>query len=395
MPVPRDISTHRPALGDAELTAVAAVFESRWLGQGEVTRAFEQALIDRLGVRHVVAVSSGTAALHLALEAMRLPEGSGVLVPSLTFTATVQAILAARLQPVFCEVDAATLQLDLDDVARRLRPRDEHASASGRPRVVLPVHFGGAACDMAALTTLADAFDLLVVEDAAHAFGSTLDGRALGTFGDAGCFSFDPIKNITCGEGGAVATANDTLADRLRGARSLGIRADGWSRHAGGAAWRYEVDGQGWRCHLPNLNAAIGLAQLARADGFRARKQAIVHRYHEAFAGAPGLTPVTQPASDVFPFTYTVRVADGRRDQLMAALRAARIGASVEYIPNHLQPAFAAWRTALPVTERLFDEILSLPLHAELTDEDVARVIEAVHRFLVAGGAPCTNHAHS
>ena len=243
-------------LGAEELSAVGRVFDSRWLGQGRETLAFEEALRAHLGVPHVVAVSSGTAALHLALEALALPRGSGVLVPSLTFVGTVQAILSAGLRPVFCEVDPSTLQIDLADATAR--------AASSRARVVMPVHFGGDSCNIAALRGLADECRLTVVEDAAHAFGSTCDGVPLGAVGDIGCFSFDPIKNITCGEGGAVVTRSASLADHVRAARMLGISSDGWTRHSSSAAWSYTVRTHGWRCHMPDVNAAIGLVQLER-----------------------------------------------------------------------------------------------------------------------------------
>lgn len=382
------IPTHRPTLGAEELTAVGRVFDSRWLGHGETTAAFEDALRGVLGCPYVIAVSSGTAALHLALEALDLPPGSGVVVPSLTFVASVQAILAANLTPVFCEVDAATLQIDPDDVRARLAGDAPPPGCAGPPRVIMPVHFGGAGCDMAALMALAADHDLLIVEDAAHAFGSIQEGRPLGTFGIAGCFSFDPIKNVTCGEGGAIATPSRNLAEHLTAARALGISSDGWSRHTGTASWAYEVRARGWRYHLPNLNAAIGLAQLERAPAFRARKQEVVERYDRAFRALPGVTCITRPSRDLFPFTYAVRVHDGRRDDLMAYLRARHVGTSVEYIPNHLQPAFVEWRTSLPVTEQLHREILSLPLFAEITDEDVSCVVEAVTTYFGHGGTP-------
>lgn len=370
--MPRRIPVHQPAIGDDELAAIGRVFDSRWLGHGDVTQAFEEALRALLDVPHVVAVSSGTAALHLALEALDLPAGSGVLVPSLTFVASVQAIVAARLRPVFCEVDPATLQLDLRDAGTRCAPG---------VRAVMPVHFGGGCCDMAALAALAGARGLRVVEDAAHAFGSAHRSRWLGTFGDAGCFSFDPIKNITCGEGGAIATCSPALAARVRSARVLGMSADGWSRHTGASAWAYEVRAHGWRYHMPNINAAIGLAQLRRLEDFRARKRAIVARYHDAFAGLDGLRAVTVPCEESLPFTYAVRVGAGRRDALMEHLRARGVGSAVEYVPNHLQPAFRAHRTPLPVTEHVFGELLSLPLAPTLDDDDVARVVDAVRSF--------------
>ncbi len=362
---------------------MARVFESRWLGAGAATQAFEEALRDRLRVPHVVAVSSGTAALHLALEALDLPAGSGVLVPTLTFVASIHAIVAARLTPVFCDVVADTLQLDVDDaLARLVQARRNGVTV----RAVMPVHFAGACCDMPALAALAADHGLAIVEDAAHAFGSSAGGRPLGTFGVAGCYSFDPIKNITCGEGGAIATDSDALAARLRTARTLGIPADGWARHAQGAGWAYAVERHGWRAHMADMNAAIGLAQLLRLPQFRARRQAIVAQYHQALADLPGLTPVTTPDPDTCPFTYVVRVRDGRRDELMAWLRARGIGTSVEYIPNHLHPVFADFSVPLPATEQVFAEILSLPLYAELDDEDLGRVVCGVRDFAASGG---------
>lgn len=367
---PGVVALHRPSVGPEELAAVARVFETRWLGMGEATSRFEARLRERLGVPHVLGVATGTAALHLALEAIGAPPGHEAIVPSLTFVATVQAVVAAGLRPVFCEVRPDTLTLDVEDAKRLVTPRTA---------AIVPVHYGGVSCDMPALIDLARRRGVRLVEDAAHAFGSTDEGWPVGTRGDIGCFSFDPIKNITCGEGGAVATRDEALALRVRRRRNLGIDRDGWTRQRGGGG--YEVSGPGYRYHLSNVNAAIGLAQLERADEFRARRQAVVHAYDAALAGLEGLTPVTRPAAEVFPFTYVVRVAGGRRDALLAHLRARGIDAAIEYIPNHLQPAFAAFRRPMPATVQIFEEILSLPLHAELTASEVARVVDAVHAF--------------
>lgn len=366
------IALHRPSVGPAELAAVAQVFETRWLGMGEVTKRFEERLREQLGVPHVLAVATGTAALHLALEAIGAPPGHEVIVPSLTFAATVQAVLAAGLQPVFCEVRPDTLTIDVEDAERLVTPRTA---------AIVPVHYGGTSCEMSALIDLARRHGVRLVEDAAHAFGSTDGGCPVGTCGDIGCFSFDPIKNITCGEGGAVATRDETLALRVRRRRNLGIDRDGWTRQRAGGD--YEVSGRGYRYHLSNVNAAIGLAQLERADGFRARRQAVVRTYDGALAGLDAVSPVTRPAEGVFPFTYAIRVEGGRRDALLAHLRARGIGAAIEYKPNHMQPAFAAFRRPLPTTERLFEEILSLPLHAELGPDEVDRVVHCVRSFFV------------
>lgn len=367
----RAVALHRPSVGPEELAAVAQVFETRWLGMGEATRRFEDALRERLGVPYVLGVATGTAALHLALEALGAPAGYEAIVPSLTFVATVQAVLAAGLRPVFCEVRADTLTIDVEDAERLVTPQTA---------AIVPVHYGGVSCEMDALIDLARRRGVRLVEDAAHAFGSTDAGIPVGTRGDIGCFSFDPIKNITCGEGGAVVTRDETLALRVQRRRNLGIDRDGWTRLRSGRA-DYEVWGPGYRYHLSNVNAAIGLAQLRRAESFRARRQAVVRAYDAALAGLDGIAPVTRPSEAVFPFTYAIRIAGGRRDALLAHLRARGIGAGIEYFPNHLQPAFAAFRRPMPRTERLFEEIMSLPLHAELDPDEIAQVIEGVRSF--------------
>ncbi len=369
----KTIPVQRPYLGREELDAVERVFGSRWLGMGSVTRDFEQELREFLGARHVIAVSTGTAALHLALAALELEPGDEVVVPSLTFVSCVQAILAVSARPVFCEVDEDTLNMDMDDVSRRI---------TRRTKAVMPVHFGGSVCQMEQLLTMASDRKIRIVEDAAHAFGSTYKGRMAGTMGDLNCFSFDPIKNITCGEGGAVVTDDDELANRVRPGRILGIGEDTWSRLGKKQPWYYEVTTQGYRYHLSDINAAIGTEQLKRFSKFKQQKQAIVKSYDESFGEISGLRLIRHKVEEMFPFFYVIRVLNGRRDVLMSHLRERGIGTSVHYIPNHLQPLCAGFRVPLPVTERLYDEILTLPLYFEMSDADVGEVIDGVLSFL-------------
>jgi perosamine synthetase len=365
----------RPYFGREELDAIGAVLDSRWVGLGAVTQQFEDRVRGLLGVRHVIAVNTGTSALHVALEALDLDDGDEVIVPSLTFVSPVQAIVAAGATPVFCDVSLDTLNADPVDIAARITPRT---------RAIMPVHYAGVPCDMDAILSLASLHRLRVVEDAAHAFGSRYKGRNVGALGDLTCFSFDPIKNITCGEGGAVATEDDDLARRIMPRRNVGIESDRWSRRDAQRPWDYQVVAPGYRYHMPNLNAAIGLEQLKRLEAFRARKVQIVRRYDQEFAGLTGLALLRHDLADAFPFMYVVRVLDGRRDALMLHLRERGIGTGVHYIPNHLQPAFEASRVSLPVTEGVFEEILTLPLFFEMTDEQVDAVIAGVRAFFVS-----------
>jgi len=271
----------------------------------------------------------------------------------------------------------ATLGLDVADARTRVTPRT---------RAIMPVHFGGEACAMDEILAMARDHELRIVEDAAHAFGSTYQGRRVGTLGDLTCFSFDPVKNITCGDGGAIATDDDTLAERLVLGRNLGIDRDTWTRRETKQPWHYEVSRRGHRYHLNNLNAAIGLAQLDRMESFRDRRLSIVRRYDEAFATLPELRPLERNWEETFQFSYVVRVPGDERAAFMAALAERGVGTGVHYIPNHLQPLFAESRVSLPVTEAVFDEIVTLPLFVEMTDADIKTVVSAVAAFFGSGG---------
>jgi perosamine synthetase len=366
------ISTFCPSLGPEELGAVRSVFDSRWLGMGEVTNQFERRLAQFLGARHVVAVGCGTAALHLALDALELEPEAEVLVPSLTFVATIQAIRMAGATPVFCEVKPETLNLD---------PADAVARITSRTRVILPVHYAGLPCDMDGLLAEARPRGLRVVEDAAHAFGARYQGRPVGTVGDLTCFSFDAIKNITCGEGGAVTTEDAELARRIACRRKLGIDTRFPPASPEEASWPYHVLTHGFRYHLPDLNAAIGLVQLARFPAFQERKREIVRRYDAAFANLPDVEPLEHDLEQTCPWAYVVKVPGPCRDAFREHLHRHGVATLIQFVPNHLQPAFAPWRADLPATERLCQQIVSLPLHVDMTDADVETVAQAVRSF--------------
>jgi perosamine synthetase len=366
------IPVQRPHLGHEELDAVAKVFDTRWLGMGSVTKDFEEALKPYVGARHVIAVNTGTSALHLALDVLNLKRGDEVVVPSLTFVACVQAIIATGATPVFCDVNLNTLNMDVNDALE---------SVSDNTRVLMPVHYGGEVCDMDALMAGAKARGMTLVDDAAHAFGSTYRGRRVGQLADLSCFSFDPIKNITCGEGGAITTDDDDLAAKLIPKRILGIDNDTWARYRNQRSWMYQVVTPGWRYHLSNINAAIGLAQLKRFDQYRARKRHIVRRYDEAFRGIDGLALIDHNLEDSFPFFYICRVLSGRRDAMVDHLKERGVGTGVHYIPNHLQPLFRGQKRPLPRTEQLYTEIITLPLFYEMSDQDIETVVESVRAF--------------
>jgi perosamine synthetase len=317
-------------------------------------------------------VNSGTAALHLALSALDLAPGDEVIVPSFTFVASIQAIILSGAKPVFSEVCDDTLTIDLNDVNKRI---------TNRTRVIMPVHYGGSVCEMDQIINLAARKNLKVVEDAAHAFGSMYKGRMVGTLGDITCFSFDPIKNITCGDGGAIVTNNDEIAEKARLKRYLGITRSSWQRASSSNNWMYEVVTEGYRYHMNDMHAAIGLAQLEQFHTFKARKLAIVRRYDDAFELIPGIRLIKRNLKEIFPFGYFIRVLNNRRDNLIMHLKRNGIETRVQFIPNHLHPAFSRKAVQLPVTEQIFKEIVTLPLYFEMKDAEIDKVIASVYSF--------------
>jgi len=362
----------KPSIGQEELSEVEKVFSTGWLGLGSTVFDFENKLKDYLGAKHVLAVNTGTTALHIALDAFGIKDGDEVIVPSLTFCASIQAITALGARPVFCEINPNNLNIDISDIKRRI---------TNKTKVIMPVHYCGQACDMDELMEIGKNHAIAIIEDAAHAFGSTYKGKKIGSFGDATCFSFDPIKNLTCGEGGAIALPDDAIAELIRTKRILGIDKDTWHRYRNERAWFYEVTMQGYRYHMSNINAAIGLAQFRKVDSFIQKKKEIVQKYNDAFMNIEGLKILSWNVKETAPFTYIVRVLNGAREDLIAFLKGKGVGTGIHYIPNHLQPFFRPFATSLPITEQIGEEILTLPLYNDMTDRDVELVIQSIISF--------------
>ncbi|MFF4083388.1 DegT/DnrJ/EryC1/StrS family aminotransferase [Streptomyces sp. NPDC001777] len=358
-----------PYLYGREAAAVARVLEAGQYGHTAITAEFERRIAARLGVPDAVAVTSGTAALHSALLVTGIGPGDEVIVPSMTFCATVQAIRAVGATPRFVDVDPATMCVT---------PQLVMEAVTDATAAVLPVLFGGRAVDLGPIREALTERDIVVIEDAAHAFGSRDSTRAVGAEGTAlTCFSFGPIKNLTCGQGGAVIPRRPEEADAVRRLRLLGV-AQSQSERA--EITTYQVEDFGLRYQLSAINAAIGLAQLDRFDDTVCARRRLWYAYRNALAELKGVTLVDVDPDRAVPHLCQVRVP--HRDQVFAHLRARNIGVGVHYPPNHIQPAFARWRCHLPATERVGREILSLPFHQHLTEADVHHVVTALGRAL-------------
>lgn len=369
---------HVPLIEADDLRAVCEVMESGWITTGPKAAQFEQEFAQYIGTRHAVAVNSGTAALHVALEAIGISEGHEVIVPTLTFAATAEAVVYCRARPVLVDCEPEVFNIDPVQV--------EHAITQ-HTRAIIPVHFAGHPCDMEPLLRTARANNLKVIEDAAHALPARYRGRMVGTMGDISCFSFYATKSITTGEGGMATTEEDAWADRMRVMRLHGISKDAWKRYSAEGSWRYEILAPGFKYNLTDMQAALGLSQLAKCNSMWLRRSLLAERYTEALSTLDAFELPTARADVQHAWhLYAIRICPGElsvdRDRVIEELKQRGIGTSVHFIPLHLHPYYRdRWgyrRGDFPVAEDYFDRCISLPLYPAMTDEDQVRVVEAL-----------------
>ncbi len=361
------------------LEAANDVLASGWWSMGSKVDEFETAFAHFVGAKHAVAVSSGTAALHLAVLAAGCGHGDGVIVPSLTFAAAANCVAVAGARPIFCDIGGAH-DLNLD-------PADVEAAAGPATRAVIVLHYGGFPCDMDAVLDVADRHQLVVIEDAAHAPGASLRGRLCGTLGHLGCFSFFSNKNLPIGEGGMVVTDDDRLADRIRLLRSHGMTTLTWERHRGQAA-SYDVVVPGLNYRMDEVRAAIGLVQLGRLLERNAARAAIATSYRQALDGVGGLSIAFDPADASRRSSHHLSVVvlppGLDRDDVRQQMALEGIQTSVHYPPLHRFSAYQEERRELPMTETVADRILTLPLYPHLPEESAELVVNALLRAVDA-----------
>ncbi len=373
------IPFHRPLIEQDECDAVQAVLTSGWLTTGRVAAEFERQFAEYVGCKHALAVNSATAALQLALDAMGLSEGDEVLVPTYTFTATAEVVTYFGARPVLCDSVAGGFNIDLKDAERRI---------TERTRAIIPVHLGGEPCDMDAMRLLAERHGLRVIEDAAHALPASWASQRIGSISDMTAFSFYATKTITTGEGGMLTTNNDAFAARVARMRLHGISSDAWNRYAKEGSWYYEVEHAGYKLNMPDLLAALGGAQLKKANRFLRLRREIAARYSEAFASMPELEtpPQVSAKAEHSWHLYILRVRPERlnigRNDLIETLKKLGIGTAVHYIPLHLHPfyrrTYGYAQGDFRHAEDAYARCLSLPIYPGMSAADVERVIGAV-----------------
>ena len=367
------IPVFKPFMGNEEVKAVEKVIRSGWLGLGPKTEEFEDKFAKYVGSRYAVGVNSCTAALHLALKVADV-EGGEVITTPMTFVSTNHAILYNNAIPVFSDIDEDTLNIKLDEIERLITPKS---------KAILVIHYGGYPCDMDPILEIAKDKGLKVIEDAAHACGTEYKGKKIGSIGDATCFSFHAIKNLAAGDGGMITVKNQEVAERLKRLRWLGISRGTWDRSMGKAyRWKYNVEELGFKYHMNDITAAIGLVQLSKLEKANARRREIVKTYNKAFADLSWIkTPVEKPYAKSACHNYVIKVLNGKRDELIAYLAENGISASVHYIPNHLYKIYKPFYRELPVTERVWKTLITLPLFPDLKDEEVRQIIDIVRKF--------------
>lgn len=367
----------QPDFSEEAINELVTSLRARWVGTGPKVKRFEEEFAAYKGVEHAVALGSCTAALHLSLLVAGIKPGDEVITTPMTFCATVNAIIHAGGKPVLADVDASQ-NIDPERIAEAITPRT---------KAIVPVHFAGRSCDMDPIMDLAEDHDLQVIEDAAHAVETEYKGRKAGTDGQFGCFSFYATKNVSTAEGGMVVTRDAEAADRLRRLGLHGMSKDAWNRFGGSGYKHYQVVEPGFKYNMTDLQAALGIHQLAAVEAHWLRRQAIWDRYQEAFAGLPierplVAAPQTRHAYHLYTLLVEEQDAGIERDAFMDRMTKQNIGVGVHYlsIPEHpyYREAFG-WRPEqFPQAMRIGRNTLSLPLSPYLNDRDVADVIEAV-----------------
>lgn len=373
-----------PEIGEEEIQEVVSALRSGWVTTGPKTRQFEQDFSAFLGDDvESIAVNSATAGLHLALEAIGIEPGDEVILPSYTFTATAEVVRYLGAIPVMVDVLDQNFNID---------PAAVEAAITPRTRAIMPVHFAGLSCDMDALLAIAQRHGLKIVEDAAHALPTTWAGRNIGTLGsDVTVFSFYANKTMTTGEGGMVVTRNPEIAKRCRVMRLHGISRDAFDRYVSTSpAWFYEVVAPGFKYNMTDMAAAMGIHQLRRLKGFQLKREAMALVYDAALEGLPVILPCHAQSGDMHArHLYPVRLlpeAGISRDEFIVKMSEHGVGCSVHFIPLHLHPY---WRESckltpemFPVSQKLFEQEVSIPLYTRMTEDDQQRVIDAIHKVL-------------
>ena len=368
------IRLSKSCIGDAEKQAVMSVLDREYLGMGIEVQKFEKALSDFFN-RPAICVVNGTAALHLAIQACKINYGDEVLVPSLTYIASFQAISATGATPIPCDIDKDTCLLDLNDAEKRI---------TKQTKAIMPVHYTGGVGEMEYLYEFANKYNLRIIEDAAHAFGTIYNGKRVGSFGDISCFSFDGIKNMTSGEGGCIVTNDEDLLAEIQDSRLLGVTKDTENRYNNKRSWIFEVKNQGWRYHMSNIMAAIGMEQLKKFPKIAKKRQNLAKYYDHKFFNIREVVSLPRNYDEVVPHIYVVKIKSIKNKKLLQSKMLKKgIEIGFHYQPNHSLSYYKLNQTIpLRTSEDIWPQLITLPLHPDLSKDDIDFIIEELMKLL-------------
>ena len=368
-----ELRLSKSCIGEEEKKAVKKVLDIGFFGMGKEVKDFENELSNFFG-RRATCVVNGTAALQLALQAAGIERGDEVLVQSITYVASFQSITANGAKPIACDIDPDSLTIDLEDARKRL---------TSKTKAIMPVHYAGGVGNLDNIYKFARDNNLRIIEDAAHAFGTLYKDNLIGSFGDISCFSFDGIKNITSGEGGCIVSDDEDVIKSIQDFRLLGVQGDTHKRFSGGRSWDPDVKNQGWRYHMSDLVAAIGRVQLANFNYHKKSRQDLAKKYFELVKSIPSVSAFNHNYDEVVPHIFVVKIAENiDRKKLIELLKKEGIPAGIHYKPNHTLSFFNQTHISLKKTEEIFPKILTLPLHPDLTKEDITYICSKLEEAL-------------
>ncbi|MGA2525058.1 MAG: aminotransferase class I/II-fold pyridoxal phosphate-dependent enzyme [Smithellaceae bacterium] len=369
----------RPSIGNAEINNVVSCLKSGWITTGAKCQEFEAGFCKLTGAKQAIALNSATAGMHLTLSALDIGAGDEVITPSLTFASTINMIALRGATPVFVDIDYGTLNINAALIEEKITPQT---------KAIIPVHFAGAPADMEKINQLAQKYDLVVIEDAAHAVGTYYKGIHAGGFGHAAIFSFHPIKNITTAEGGMITLNDDVLEKKLRLMRFHGIERDAWKRYGKGGNPSYDIIEPGYKYNMPDLLAALGLAQFERWSELNAKRLKLAQLYLEGMKGTKGIDLPQAPQYDHTHawHLFVIKILALGRDKFMNRLAEYNIGYGLHFPPAHtlsyVKERYAASIGMLSETQRAADKIISLPLFPDMRQEDVQYVCTAIKEIV-------------
>ncbi len=364
-----------PCTGIDTMKHLTDALDVGWLGMGSLTKEFEERISDylKLDNRYVLATNTGTSALHIALVAAGVKSDDEVITTSFNYVADHQAITATGADVVMCDIRDDNLGIDCEKAEKLI---------TKNTKAIIPLHFAGIPCNIDDVYRLAKKYNLRVIEDCCHSFGSTMNDKKIGSFGDIACFSFDPVKIITSIDGGAVVFNNREEFEYSQRLRLLGVDKDTTERYKNKRSWEYDVLCQGFRYHMTNINASVGISQIKRIDEFIESRRKVCKIYNDVFKNIEGLKVPQTDFYNVSPFIYSLRVLNNEREGLMNHLQERNIDVGTHFIPVHKHTFYAdARRGDMSVTDEVVKQVVTLPLHSNMKPEFVERVIEGVENY--------------